>query len=85
MIDVQHVLYLKKNLIFLGTLNVNGCRYTAEGGVIKVSKGTLVVMKGTRSGNMYILQGTAVIGAAVISSSSIIDSNIIRIWDMKFG
>lgn len=46
----------KKNLIWLGTLDSNGCKFTAEGGIMKVSKGALVLMKGNRLGNLYVLQ-----------------------------
>ena len=53
--DVRHVPDLKKNLISLGTLDSQGCKFSAEGGVLKVSKGALVLMKACRSGTLYIL------------------------------
>jgi len=40
---VRYVPELKRNLISLGTLESHGCRYLAEGGVLKVSKGALVL------------------------------------------
>ncbi|KAK3014885.1 hypothetical protein RJ639_008457 [Escallonia herrerae] len=43
---VRHVLELRKNLIFLGTLDSNGCSYRAAGGFMRIMKGALVVMKG---------------------------------------
>ena len=43
--DLRHVPKLKKNLISLGTLDSNGCTYKAIGGVLRISKGALVVMK----------------------------------------
>ena len=42
--DVKHVPGLKKNLISLGTLDKNGCRIACQGGVLKVIRGSLVVM-----------------------------------------
>ena len=42
--NVQHVPYLKKNLISLGTLDSLGYDYSGEDGVIRVKKGSLVVM-----------------------------------------
>ena len=46
LIDVRHILDLKRNLIsFLSILDTNGYRYTGGGGVLKVVKGFLVVMK----------------------------------------
>ncbi|XP_016540614.1 uncharacterized protein LOC107841125 [Capsicum annuum] len=59
--DVQYVLDLKRNLISLSTLDSNGYRYTGESGVLKVTKGALIVMKGQRkSANLYILQGSMI-------------------------
>ncbi|KAG8499425.1 hypothetical protein CXB51_005933 [Gossypium anomalum] len=46
--DVRHVPELKRNLILLSTLELKGYRYTAESGVLKISKGSLVVMKSKR-------------------------------------
>ena len=43
--DIRHVPDLKRNLTFLSTLNTKGCKYTCEGGVLKISEGALVVMK----------------------------------------
>ena len=44
--DVRHVPELKKNLISLGALDSIGCTFTGEGGVLKVSRGALMLMKG---------------------------------------
>ena len=44
--DVRYVLDLKRNLIPLSTLNTKGYKYTGKGGVLKISKRALVVMKG---------------------------------------
>jgi len=35
--NVRHVPDLTRNLISLGTLESKGCKYSAEGGVLKVS------------------------------------------------
>ena len=43
--DVRDVPDLKRNLISLGTLEALGCKYTTEGGVMKVTRNSLVVMK----------------------------------------
>ena len=57
LINVRHVPKLRKNLIYLGVLNFVGYRCTTQGGVLKVSKGILVVMKEKRIGNLYQLEG----------------------------
>ena len=46
--DVRHVPYLKRNLISLSTLDLNGYKFIGKGGVIRVSRGAFVVMKGTK-------------------------------------
>ena len=43
--DVRHVPYLKRNLISFSTLDAKVYKYTGEGGVVKVSKGALVMIK----------------------------------------
>ena len=54
--DVRHVSYLKRNLISLSTLDIKGYKYTSEGGVLKISKGALVVMKGhQKTAMLYVL------------------------------
>ena len=54
--DVRHVLDLKRNLISLSTLDTKGYKYTDEGGVLKISKGALVVMKGHQKISMlYVM------------------------------
>ncbi|KAG6433809.1 hypothetical protein SASPL_105426 [Salvia splendens] len=60
--NVRHVPDLKRNLVSLGTLDAQGCRFSAEGGVLKITKGALIVMKACRSGNLYVLQGSTVTG-----------------------
>ncbi|KAF3667077.1 hypothetical protein FXO38_08785 [Capsicum annuum] len=68
--DVQYVLDLKRNLISLSTLDSNGYRYTGESGVLKVTKGALIVMKGQRkSANLYILQGSMITESTSVPTS----------------
>ena len=79
--DLRHVPKLKKNLISLGTLDSNKCTYKAGGGVLRISKGALVVMKGKKINGLYTLQGSTIIGAIVVSTSeSIIETT--RLWHM---
>jgi hypothetical protein len=54
---VRHVPELRKNLISLGVLDYVGYKCTTQGGVLKVSKVILVVMKEKRIRNLYQLEG----------------------------
>ena len=67
--NVGHVLSLNRNLISLSSLDAKGYKYTSEGGVLNINKGTLVVMKGHQKTTMlYVLQGSTVIGDVVVAS-----------------
>nr|GEW42352.1 hypothetical protein [Tanacetum cinerariifolium] len=48
---------LKRNLISLSTPEANGCKYSGEGGVMKIFKGAFVLTKAIQSGVLYVLQG----------------------------
>nr|GEX17555.1 retrovirus-related Pol polyprotein from transposon TNT 1-94 [Tanacetum cinerariifolium] len=75
---------LKRNLISLSTLEANGCKYSGEGGVMKIFKGALVLMKTIQSGGLYVLQGTVVYGTAGVATSkaSLDDS---KLWHYRLG
>ena len=55
---VRHVPELRKNLIFMGVLDVVGYNFVVQGGGMKVSKVILAVMKEIRIGNLYKLEGS---------------------------
>ena len=66
---------MKKILISLGTLDSNGCTYKARGGVLRISKGALVMMKDKKINGPQTLQDSIVTSATTISSSqSIIET-----------
>ena len=80
--DVRHIPELKKNLVSLGMLDSNGCTYKAGGGVMRISKGALIVMKGQKQNGFYFLQGSTFIGAAAMSSSDS-DLETTKLWHMR--
>ncbi|CAA2975516.1 Hypothetical predicted protein [Olea europaea subsp. europaea] len=53
---------LERNLISLGAMDESGCIYKAQGGVLDVMKGFLVVVKGL----FYVLQENIVNGEAAM-------------------
>ena len=83
--NVRHVLNLKKNLISLGTFDYNGSKFSAKGRVLRVSKGSLVVMKGKKVDTLYILQSSTVTGNAPVSMSEDSDLDTTRLWHMWLG
>lgn len=68
--DVRHIPDGKRKIIYLGTLDAIGCKYSAEGGVMKISRGALTVMKGKKIGSLYVLDGITFTGSAAVASSS---------------
>ncbi|KAG8474542.1 hypothetical protein CXB51_031315 [Gossypium anomalum] len=84
--DVRDVPELKRNLISLSTLDSKGYRYTAESEVLKIFKGSLVVMKGQRkTAKLYVLQGSTVTGDAAVAFSFLSDDDITKLWQMRLG
>jgi hypothetical protein len=81
--DVRHVSEMEKNLISLGTLDSSGYGYKSKGGVIKVTKGAMVVMKGQiNSKNIYKLLGSRIIGGIASVESK---SDCTVLWHMWLG
>ncbi|KAK2972606.1 hypothetical protein RJ640_029225 [Escallonia rubra] len=64
--DVRYIPDWKKNLISLGTIDSIDCSISIKGGVTKVSKGDMMIMKGQKTGNLYKLIGKTVIGGASV-------------------
>ena len=65
LIDVRFVPKLKRNLISLSTLEAMGFNFAAIDGVLKVSRGNRIILKGNRLNNLYYLQCSTVDAEAV--------------------
>ena len=76
--DVRHVPELRKNLISLGVLDTGIYKSTVQGGVMKVYKGILLVMKAKKVGNMFILEGRTKSDHVTTLSEN--DSDYVRLW-----
>jgi len=80
--SVRYVPELKQNHISLGTLESHGCRYSVEGGVLKVSKGAFVLLKVVRCDSLYVLQGSTVTSFAAVVSPN---KDNTKLWHMRLG
>ena len=80
--EVRFIPEMKTNLISLGALEASGYTITLKDGGLKVSLENLVVMKGIRRKNLYFLQGSAVTGRAMTTTS---DEDTTRLWHMRLG
>jgi len=68
--EVRYVPQLKRNLISVGALETLGLVVSIRDGVLKMTKGSIVVMKGVRRNNLYYLKGSIVTGQVETSISS---------------
>jgi hypothetical protein len=83
LVDVRHVPNVRKNLISLGVLNTGGYKSIVQGGLMKVYKGILQVMKEKKVGNLSLLEGrTTSYHATTVSKN---DSDFVRLWDQWLG
>ncbi|KAK3009920.1 hypothetical protein RJ639_011490 [Escallonia herrerae] len=83
--DVRYIPELKKNLISLGTLDSIDCSISIKGGVMKVSKGAMVIMKGQKTRNLYKLMGKTVIGGASVSTHAGSSNDNSELWHKRLG
>ena len=68
--EMRYVPQLKRNFISVGALEALGLVISIRDGVLKMIKGSMVVMKGVRRDNLYYLKGSTVTGQLETSSSS---------------
>ncbi|KAG8503607.1 hypothetical protein CXB51_001802 [Gossypium anomalum] len=80
---------VSEGVVFMGnnaSCKITGYRYTAESGVLKISKGSLFVMKGQRKiAKLYVLQGSTVTSDVAVASFSLSDDDITKLWHMRLG
>ncbi|XP_027187001.1 uncharacterized mitochondrial protein AtMg00300-like [Cicer arietinum] len=80
--NVRHVPELERNLISLGMLEEAGCSYKAEKGTLKIIKGSLVIMNGTRDHDIYLLNGPIVTGMTAMTIQASSQANM---WHQRLG
>ncbi|KAH9783016.1 hypothetical protein KPL71_009155 [Citrus sinensis] len=68
--EVRFIPTLKKNLIFVGALEVNGYKVTIEDSIMKFTHGAMVILQGVRRHNLYYLKGSTTDEANVIEAHS---------------
>ena len=81
--EVRYVPQLKRNLISVGALEALGLVISVRDGVLRMIKGSMVVLKGVRRDNLYYLKGSTVTGQVETSSS--LDDGCTEVWQVKVG
>ena len=82
LVKVRHIPDLTRNLFSLGMLEKKGYNYKSEGGVLRVMKGSLVVMKGLLQNGLYVLQGSVGTGETATTEASL-DKTLL--WHNRLG
>nr|KYP59893.1 Retrovirus-related Pol polyprotein from transposon TNT 1-94 [Cajanus cajan] len=83
--EVRHVPDLKKNLISVGVLDTKGFKCNVEGGVMEINKGSTIVIRGIKKGNLYMLQGSTNLISESISVADKHTLDLTRLWHMRLG
>ena len=58
--EVKYIPQLKRNLISVGALKTLDFEVSIKDGVLKMTKGSMVILKGVRRDNLYYLKGSTV-------------------------
>ena len=83
MTNVRYIHELKRNMISLGMLDELGFLIKIEAGVIKVLKGSLLVMKGIKKNGIYSFLGSTVTGSTSIVAVSSLSNTML--WHKCLG
>jgi len=67
---VRYVTQIKKNLISVGVLKILDLELFIKDGVLKMTRGSMVVLKGVRRNNLYYLKGSMITGQVATSTNS---------------
>ena len=82
--NVRLVPSLTRNLVSLGVLDDLGYSNKIEGGVMRIAKGSMVVIKGQKREGLYHLIGETLTGCAATVKESLEDQNAI-LWHKRLG
>lgn len=77
---VRYIPDMRRNLISLGALEGNGCRFKSVPGALVILKGSEVVMQGTKHNNLYYLNFQVVTG-----SLNVVAHPDITTWHRRLG
>lgn len=80
---MRHVPEVKRNLISLSMLDKAGCIIRVESSVLKVAKGSLVLMKSNTSNGFYALQNVAITCNVTVIVNQIQDKTLV--WHLMSG
>ena len=74
---------MNKSIISVGAVESKELKVTLKNGILKITKGSMVVMNGARDRNLYYLKGTIV--TSVMTASVDSDDDATKLWHMRLG
>ena len=77
--DVRNVPDLRKNLLSLGTLKAQRCKFSDMDRALKFTKGSMTVLKAECMENLYNMIGSMVID----NDSEATEEDVTRLWHMR--
>ncbi|XP_060202125.1 uncharacterized protein LOC132630572 [Lycium barbarum] len=77
-------MYFKKDW-FTSILDKLGYKHASEGGICKVTKGSLVMLKAKLEGGLYVIMGSTILGTANAATSQLSDDDKAKMWHMRLG
>ena len=80
--NVRHVPDLRRNLISLRVLDNFGHSYSSKGGIMKITKSFLMVMKEQKVSMLYRLIGNTVVGRVAITIPVESSTDDTKLWHM---
>jgi hypothetical protein len=85
--NVRCILGMTRNLISLTTVDAEGFKNSSSGGVLKVSKGSLVCLVGDMNfAKLYVLRGSTLHGSVSVAAAIIDDKPCkANLWHMHLG
>ncbi|CAD6257107.1 unnamed protein product [Miscanthus lutarioriparius] len=85
--NVRYIPGMSRNLISLSTLDAEGYKYSGSDGVLKVSKGSLVCLKGDlNSAKLYDLRGCTLPGSdSAVAAVTNDEPSKTNLWHMRLG
>lgn len=78
--EVRYLHALKRNLLSIGVLDKKGYVISAKNSTMRISPGSMTIMKGNKINGIYFLDGNI-----VTSTVSAIDIDKTKIWHLRLG
>ncbi|KAG6408221.1 hypothetical protein SASPL_131225 [Salvia splendens] len=76
---------MTNNLISLSTLDSKGLSFKGESGVMRIVKGSNVVLTAQKRGTLYVLRGSIVANSTDIASSEVATKDMTKMWHMRLS